>query len=757
MLIVLGQVNKKIKVSLISLVTIGLISSPVNSQSTANVSIERLKQRAKIFWQQGKIIQAIEIWQQESQVYKEQKKLNQEAEVILKIAQGYIKLGDFKSSIDKLNYILTLNTKNANLQAKIWENLGNALSGTGKFQKAIVAYQQSLRLKQSLSCLNNLVKTWKSLIKQTDIDRREIEKEQILKRYEAQVNNYRTQALNYAQKAAYLSETDFSLSAVYALINWASLSQKQLSPHQIAHASRILNSQPPSRSLVFSLINWSQVDRDNSWSWLLKAQNIAQLTNDALAQSYTSLELAYFYERTGALERALEYGKKTQLLAQGNFLYDSLFRAQWLTGRIYRQQNKSTASLASYQNAIAALDSINQDLYSWDNKQTIDFKAQIEPIYRELIELLLAKNQVSSQDIKQALLISDKLRLSKLQNLFGDNCFQISQPSASQVGRRKEAIISSIILETQTYVILQLPDGSIHLNQLKISKSALQQLALKWRQNLTNKTSWEFQIQGRQLYELLIRPLETQLAGSNFEVLVFVHDGILRNLPMSALFDGEEFLVEKWASVSSLGLGLRSPSASTSELKALVFGLSNPQSQFSILSMIREEAERVHQIIGGKKYLNRDFTISNLKQQLAKNYYSVVHLATHAYFAGNTEDSFLLAYDGKISIFDLEQFLNNQRVIELLVLSACETAMGSERSLLGLAGVAARSGVKSTLGSLWQVQDDEQSEMILRFYDYWTSPEYNKATALQKIQIEQIKQFAHPQQWAALSLIGDYL
>lgn len=90
------------------------------------------------------------------------------------------------------------------------------------------------------------------------------------------------------------------------------------------------------------------------------------------------------------------------------------------------------------------------------------------------------------------------------------------------------------------------------------------------------------------------------------------------------------------------------------------------------------------------------------------------------------------------------------------MLSACETALGSDSSLLGLAGIAAISGVDSTLGTLWQVNDDEQSQIIEAFYSYWKSPKYNKATALQQVQIDQIEIFAHPQKWSALNLIGNF-
>ncbi len=535
----------------------------------------------------------------------------------------------------------------------------------------------------------------------------------------------------------------------------SAVSHKQLSAFWLTHAAKILNAQSASRSLVFSSINWSKIDTDNELFWLLKAYRIAQLVGDPLSQAYAALELGNFYKNEGNLEQALKYSQETQLIAQSKFLSESLFRAQWLAGKIYRQQNNLNASTASYLDAIATLDLFRKDLYSSNIVKNIELK-QIEPVYLELIDLLLKKNQVNFTNINQALLIADKLRIFELENFFQDDCFQIYRSDSIPTGSKKEAMLTSVILKDKTYVILKLPDGSVYLNKINISQSSLYQLAIKWRTNLNNRSTWIFQESGEKLYDLLIRPFEKELNTSDFKVLVFVHDGILRNIPMAALFDGEKFLAQKWASVSSLGANFI-PKPKRAKLKALAFGLVDPPLVgWSTLYNVEKEVENVNQSMGGKKYLNSEFTVSNLAQELEKNIYPVVHLATHSYFAGNLDNSFILAYDQRISLLDLEQILSNQTVTDLLVLSACETATGSDRAVLGLAGVAARSGVRSTLGSLWQVKDDEQSSMIKAFYQTWQAPQYNKATALQKIQIEQIQLYAHPQKWAALTLIGDY-
>ncbi len=132
---------------------------------------------------------------------------------------------------------------------------------------------------------------------------------------------------------------------------------------------------------------------------------------------------------------------------------------------------------------------------------------------------------------------------------------------------------------------------------------------------------------------------------------------------------------------------------------------------------------------------------------------AIVHLATHGYFGGVAENSYLLAYDGLMTAEILERALTPQ--IDLLVMSACETAITSDRSVLGLAGLALRNNVNSVLGTYWQVEDKVQSQIMVDFYAYLEAG-LNVAEALQKVQSEQIASGGSITDWASLNLIGNF-
>jgi CHAT domain-containing protein len=140
-----------------------------------------------------------------------------------------------------------------------------------------------------------------------------------------------------------------------------------------------------------------------------------------------------------------------------------------------------------------------------------------------------------------------------------------------------------------------------------------------------------------------------------------------------------------------------------------------------------------------------------------------VHIATHGKFERYPEDSFLLTFDDKLNMDQLNQLIGLYRFrdepLELLTLSACETAAGDDRAALGLAGLAIKAGARSALATLWFINDEASSVLVAEFYRQLLDPTISKAVALQRAQMKLIQDpaYRHPTYWAPFLLLNNWL
>jgi len=240
---------------------------------------------------------------------------------------------------------------------------------------------------------------------------------------------------------------------------------------------------------------------------------------------------------------------------------------------------------------------------------------------------------------------------------------------------------------------------------------------------------------------------------------------VLRNVPMAALHDGQQYLIEKYSIALTPGLQLLEPRSLTQlQLRSLTGGLSEPRLGFSALPAVEDEIEQIRTNISSNVLLNQAFTSTALENKINTLPVSVVHLATHGQFSSNPEDTFILTWDKRFNANTLSQLLqgrnqDNFPPIELLVLSACQTANGDQRAALGLAGLAVRSGTRSTIGTLWSVKDQSTAQAMIQLYNNLTKPDTNRAEALQQAQLFllQQNQYQHPYYWAPFILVGNWL
>jgi CHAT domain-containing protein len=542
---------------------------------------------------------------------------------------------------------------------------------------------------------------------------------------------------------------------------------------------------------------YSQVKFANSLTWLqdqglnrqysrqdiadiyLRVIKQAQLSGDIRLESYGWGNLGEIWQAQLHLEQTpQQLYERALLLAQDTQSPEIIYRWQWRLGRIYRQQGLRSKAIAAYQAALANLNSLRGDLVALEKEVQYEFKDQIEPVYRELADLLLTGSP-NDQDLDAARNVIEALQVAELDNYFQDACLTFEPKSIDQIDPHA-AIIYTIILPDRLEVIMatsDFPPGTLrdrsstgqifHHHTQIISQTELEQTIQQLRSYLTEPDrTREVQRFSAQIYTWLMAPLIKDLEVQQSQTVVFVLDGMLQTIPMSALYDGQQYLIEKYAIALTPGLRLLNDQVDSRPLSFLAGGISQSlkvqDQSFAPLVHVKEELKAASQL-EHPLLLNQQFTPSNLLAQLNTTSASVVHLATHGQFSSNPQQTFLLMWNKILSINEFSHIIQNRLKIDrnpvkLLVLSACDTASGDRRAALGLAGIAVRSGALSTLATLWQINDDSTAQLMKHFYQHLKK--HSKAEALRRAQLDlwrtAAKDWQVPAFWSGYVIIGNW-
>jgi CHAT domain-containing protein len=260
----------------------------------------------------------------------------------------------------------------------------------------------------------------------------------------------------------------------------------------------------------------------------------------------------------------------------------------------------------------------------------------------------------------------------------------------------------------------------------------------------TNSTS--YQASAKQLYDWIIAPLKPTLEARKIDTLVFSLDKGLRSMPIAAVYDGKQFLVEQYnlALIPSFSL-TDTRFQAIRGTKMLGMGISQSAGGLPPLPSVSVEVPTLtEKIWQGTGYLNQEVTLEQFQSLAQREQFSIIHLATHAEFnPGNLNESFIQLWNGKLTLSTLRKIALNQKwsttpTLEMLVLSACQTALGSDQAELGFTGLAVQTGVKTAVGSLWSVSDEGTLGLMSEFYrNLKTAP--IRAAALRDAQISLLK------------------
>ncbi len=504
-----------------------------------------------------------------------------------------------------------------------------------------------------------------------------------------------------------------------------------------------------------------------------KSVTEARKVGDEASQAYSIGFLAGLYETEGRYAEALQLSRAALRLAQKNRLYDAMYQWQWLIGRLHNQLGNHDRAIDAYKTAVDNLSSIRNDLaivYGNDNSPTT-FRDSVGPVYYELADLLLKKaDEVEDDSARIALLVEardtvEALKGAELSDYFQDDCANMVNAGAKSIGQMSPtaAIVYIIPLESRLELLVETKSGLKKVTVNVPSRRLMDQARL-FRHHVERRTTYFFKGHAEALYAWIIEPIKKILEADGVDTLVFVPDGALRNVPMAALFDGKKYLLEQYAVGVAPGLSLIESQEATSPNSRFLFsGLAAERHGFPGLPAVVQEAELIAKSFAVTQLMDATFLKDDLENTFLRNDYRFVHIASHGQFSGRAESTFVLTYDGFLTLDDLENLIRPSSYrgapVELLTLSACQTAAGDEKAALGLAGVAIKAGCRAALASLWFVSDQASALMVDEFYRALAKPGTTKAKALQHAQtvLRNDPRFRHPRYWAPYLMIGNWL
>ncbi len=582
-------------------------------------------------------------------------------------------------------------------------------------------------------------------------------------------------ALNYledAEKAATnpTEELQARLARFKLLIDYNKL---EYATKLVPQLQQQLAELPPSHNSLYAAINFvATLNKLVNPDQILPIKQLAELMavtvksailiQDAPAEAHALQQWGQLYSRTQEWSEAKKLADKSLNIARQLQADDIIAQSAWQVGKLYKQKGNKLEAITAYTEAVKALKSVRGDLVAVNPDVQFSFRESVEPVYRELVGLLLSE-QPSQPELMQARELIESLQLAELDNFFREACLDKAQ-QIDQVDPTA-AIIYPIILPDRLAVIISQAKQPLRYYVTRIPQAEIEQTLDNLLISLNPVSDFKDRERfSAQIYDWLIRPALQEQALKDVKTLVFVLDGKLRNIPMAALYDGQQYLIEKYAVALSPGLQLMAAqSFQQHKINAFVGGISKSRSGFAALPAVESEVKQISQTVGSNLLLNQQFTSKALSQRVSGNT-NVVHLATHGQFSSRIEDTYLLTWDGQVNVKELSLLLNNRhgdssKAIELLVLSACDTATGDDRAVLGLAGLAVKSGARSTIATLWPIKDQAAEMLMTSFYKQLQQPKTTKAEALRQAQIQLIRQtdFRDPFFWSAFILVGNWI
>ena len=482
--------------------------------------------------------------------------------------------------------------------------------------------------------------------------------------------------------------------------------------------------------------------------------------------------------QAAALERGRDWAGAERLTERAIFAAQSarapdlLYRWDWQLGRIKAHENDIEHAIQAYRRAVETLESIRNDIPLEYHEGRSSFLEAYGALYLQMADLLLRRAHTTNDAtiarpmLEEARATLETSKVAELRDYFRDHCLDAIEAKQKTIDTLSTgtAVLYPVLLPDRLELLTYFSDGPVE-TIVPVSGETLRETAAKFRRLVEKRTTNEYLGPGRELYKWLIAPIRAELLRRHIDTIVWLPDGALRTIPLAAVGDSNRYVIDDFAVATAPGLSLVDPQSAQAaqNRQTLIAGLSMATHGFPALPNVKEEIDSVRHSESGKVLLDADFRTADFVGSLKDNPYSILHIASHGQFDHDPQQSFLLTYDGELTLDRLESAIKlterRDSALELLVLSACQTAAGDDRAALGLAGVAIKAGARSAVASLWYVNDVATAQLFRNFYAELQGSAVSKAQALRQAQL-QVKgdiRLHHPAFWSPFLLIGNWL
>jgi CHAT domain-containing protein len=770
-----------------SLQLLAPLHEQAESPEQAVIYAKVLNTQGKLRWLQGDLETALAVWQTSEQAYRQAEDIAGVAIAQMNQARvlQYLGLNSQAQAVLAQAYQQLQQHPDVELKVAGWRHLSGVLRQIGELETAQTLLQDGLSLatqpgSTSLLLLELGNTQWAMANRRLAIGRQSDAQQHLQAAREAY-----QQAIN----------TGDVLSARLNLLRlFIDSGQWTAAIQSLPMVQQAIAPLPPSRSAVYAHIHLAEsvlkLIRANGEGAITPAANLdavnplgvaerlslafeqAKTLEDNRAESYALGQLGQVYEQTHQWAEAESLTQQALLRLEGIHVPELQYRWEWQLGRLRQQQQDSPGAIQAYEAAVNSLQQVRDDLLNVNTEVQFSFRDDVEPVYRQYIGLLLSKPAAdrSQESLQQAIQTVDQLQLAEIENYLGCTLGQLTL--VDQVQESRTAILYPIVLRDRVVMIAQLPGTPTTLiaHETSVPQVTLDAALTALQTNLaTPGRTPEVLADAQKVYDWMLRPLVADLQQTAVQTLVFVLDGALRNVPMSVLHDGEQYLIEKgYAIAIAPRLEIFSPAVNRSSLNVNVGGVGLPQTinetQFPPIAKLEEELDGIAQHVAvSEPLINESFTPENIRQQLQTGEFNAIHWKTHGTFSSDPQETYVVAYNEQIGAQAFNDLIlvgsqNGANPLQLVVLSACETAQGDNRAVLGLAGLAARTGTRSVLSTLWVAQDTPNTELMIRFYEKLSQPGTSIAESVRQAQLALMHEFGYttPHIWSNYILVGNW-